>query len=228
MDAIMTAWSKKSPVAGVIIEPIQGEGGDNRASVDFYRGVQKVAKKHGAAFIVDEVQTGVATTGKFWAHEHWNLETPPDFVTFSKKMQASGFYHKASHKAPHPYRNFNTWIGDPARAYQLKVTLEVIKQEKLVDLAATTGAHLNAGLADLTKRFPHIFSRARGQGTYAAIDCATPAQRDEFLVKARQLGLEMTGSGDKALRFRPMLVYAKKHADLTLEIMDKAAKSFKK
>ena len=64
MDEIMTAWRSKAPVAGVIIEPIQGEGGDNRASADFYRGVQKIAHKHGAAFIVDEVQTGVATTGK--------------------------------------------------------------------------------------------------------------------------------------------------------------------
>jgi 4-aminobutyrate aminotransferase/(S)-3-amino-2-methylpropionate transaminase len=228
MDAIMAAWAKKAPVAGVIIEPIQGEGGDNRASVAFYHGVQAITKKHGASFIVDEVQTGVATTGKFWAHEHWNLPTPPDFVTFSKKMQASGFYHKTSHKAPQPYRNFNTWIGDPARAYQLKVTLEVIEQEKLIDLAATTGAHLYAGLLDLCKRFPHIFSKARGQGTYLAVDCSTPAQRDEVLVKARQLGLEMTGSGDKALRFRPMLVYAKKHADITLDILNTAAKSIKK
>lgn len=54
-------------------EPIQGEGGDNSASPAFFRGVQACAKRHGAAFIVDEVQTGVATTGKFWAHEHWNL-----------------------------------------------------------------------------------------------------------------------------------------------------------
>jgi 4-aminobutyrate aminotransferase-like enzyme len=61
--------------------------------------VQACAQRHGAAFIVDEVQTGVATTGKFWAHEHWSLTSPPDFVTFSKKMQASGFYHKVDTKA---------------------------------------------------------------------------------------------------------------------------------
>ncbi len=88
---MLCCWSRS--------EPIQGEGGDNSASPAFFRGVQACAKRHGAAFIVDEVQTGVATTGKFWAHEHWNLTSPPDFVTFSKKMQASGFYHTVDTKA---------------------------------------------------------------------------------------------------------------------------------
>lgn len=55
--------------------------------------------------IVDEVQTGVGATGKFWAHEYWNLPSPPDFVTFSKKMQAAGFYHNLELRPSHPYRN---------------------------------------------------------------------------------------------------------------------------
>lgn len=54
--------------------------------------------------IVDEVQTGVGATGSFWAHEKWNLDTPPDFVTFSKKMQAAGFYHAPDLRASLPYR----------------------------------------------------------------------------------------------------------------------------
>lgn len=106
-------------------------------------------------------------------------------------MQASGFYHAVDTKAPHAYRNFNTWIGDPARAYQLKTTIEVIHEEKLIDLAATTGAHLHAGLRDLAKRYPHVYSRPRGQGTYGAIDCATPEQRDAMMVALRQMGLAM-------------------------------------
>lgn len=72
-------------------------------------GLQKICKKHGAALIADEVQTGMGVTGKFWAHEHWNLPTPPDFVTFAKKMAATGFYHSAETRpsavcpcSPHP------------------------------------------------------------------------------------------------------------------------------
>lgn len=61
----------KVPVAGVIVEPIQAEGGDNWASPDFFRGLREITKELDVALIVDEVQTGVCATGKFWAHEHW-------------------------------------------------------------------------------------------------------------------------------------------------------------
>lgn len=80
------------------------EGGDNHASPAFFRGLQEITKKHNVSFIVDEVQTGLGATGKIWAHEHWGLQTPPDFVTFSKKVQAAGFYHKKESRANLPYR----------------------------------------------------------------------------------------------------------------------------
>lgn len=82
-----------NPVAAVVVEPIQSEGGDNHASPAFFRGLREITKRNNVLFIVDEVQTGVGATGKFWAHDHWNLETPPDIVTFSKKAQAAGFYY---------------------------------------------------------------------------------------------------------------------------------------
>jgi 4-aminobutyrate aminotransferase/(S)-3-amino-2-methylpropionate transaminase len=78
---------KRPTIAGMIVEPIQGEGGDNHAPANFFREIRKLAKHYGVSFMVDEVQTGVGSTGKFWAHEHWDLETPPDIVTFAKKMQ---------------------------------------------------------------------------------------------------------------------------------------------
>lgn len=81
------------PVAGIIVEPIQSEGGDNEASPYFFQQLQKIAKKHGAGLLIDEVQTGGGATGKMWCHEHFNLESPPDIVTFSKKMLTGGFYH---------------------------------------------------------------------------------------------------------------------------------------
>lgn len=61
-------------LTGMIIEPIQAEGGDNHASADYFRKLRAMAKEHGVSFIVDEVQTGGGVTGKFWAHEHWELE----------------------------------------------------------------------------------------------------------------------------------------------------------
>jgi 4-aminobutyrate aminotransferase/(S)-3-amino-2-methylpropionate transaminase len=100
------------PVAAVIIEPVLAEGGDKHASDAYFRQLRLIAKTHGAYFIVDEVQTGVGATGKFWAHEHWGLQEgeEPDFVTFSKKMQASGIYHKKELRPNQAYRIYGTWM----------------------------------------------------------------------------------------------------------------------
>ena len=78
----------------MIIEPIQAEGGDRSATDDFYRGLRQLALEEEVYFICDEVQTGGGVSGKWWAHEHWNLDTPPDIVTFAKKMNAAGFYYR--------------------------------------------------------------------------------------------------------------------------------------
>lgn len=91
----MQTYKKKGiPVAGITVEPIQSEGGDNEASPSFFRGLQAVAKRGGCGFLIDEVQTGGGPTGKMWCHEHFGLESPPDIVTFSKKMQLGGYYSK--------------------------------------------------------------------------------------------------------------------------------------
>ena len=66
--------------------------------------------------IVDEVQTGVCTTGSYWAHEQWNLRESPDFVTYAKKMQSCGVYHNENTRMATPYRHANTYMGDPVRA----------------------------------------------------------------------------------------------------------------
>ena len=68
-------------------------GGDIAATFDFYRDLRKLATEEQVYFIVDEVQTGGGISGKWWAHEHWDLETPPDIVTFAKKMCTGGYYH---------------------------------------------------------------------------------------------------------------------------------------
>lgn len=92
-DLIVKYKKKGIPVAGIVVEPIQSEGGDNEASPEFFQKLQRIAKKHGAGLLMDEVQTGCGPTGKMWCHEHFNLDSPPDIVTFSKKMQLGGYFH---------------------------------------------------------------------------------------------------------------------------------------
>lgn len=147
---------KGQEVVAVVMEPIQSEGGDNYLSGEFAQGVRDLTLEKGIFMIVDEVQTGVCATGKFWAHEHWNLTTPPDFVTFAKKMLSCGFYHRDETRMMQGYRHFNTFFGDPVRAQLSACQNKIIKADKLDEVAMRTGAHLQGRLAELEKKHPRF------------------------------------------------------------------------
>nr|NVI72080.1 putative 4-aminobutyrate aminotransferase, mitochondrial-like protein [Cucujiformia] len=106
VEELFEKYKKKAPVAGIVAEPIQAEGGDNEASPEFFQGLQEIAKKQGAFLLLDEVQTGCGATGKMWCHEHFNLKSPPDIVTFSKKMLTGGYFHNLETRPDQPYRIF--------------------------------------------------------------------------------------------------------------------------
>jgi 4-aminobutyrate aminotransferase/(S)-3-amino-2-methylpropionate transaminase len=200
-----------NPVAAVIIEPVQSEGGDNHASPAFFNGLREITKRNNVLMIVDEVQTGVGATGKFWAHEHWNMLEPPDMVTFSKKAQTAGYYFGNPSLRPNkPYRQFNTWMGDPARAILFRAIINEINRLNLVENAAQVGDYLFAGLERISQQYPNEIKnlRGKGQGTFIAFDSP---RRDEFLKKAKTLGINIGGSGESAVRLRPMLIFQRHH-----------------
>lgn len=210
-----------SPPAAIIIEPIQSEGGDNHASPSFFQGLRTLTKKHNILMIVDEVQTGVGATGKFWAHDHWNLDSPPDMVTFSKKAQTAGYYFGNEALRPNkPYRQFNTWMGDPARAILFRAIIHEIQRLDLVRNTADTGAFLFDGLQQLAERFPGEIRnlRGKGQGSFIAFDSP---RRDEVLRLAKAQGVNIGGSGETAVRLRPMLIFQRAHAEVLLERLER-------
>ena len=90
------------PVAGIISEPIQSEGGDNHGSPKFFQGLAAIGKKYDISLMMDEVQTGAGASGKMWCHEHFDIQA--DVVSFSKKMLSGGIYHNLEHRPPHPGR----------------------------------------------------------------------------------------------------------------------------
>ena len=204
----------------VLYRPIQGEGGDNEASPYFFQGIRDITQRLGVLMIVDEVQTGVGATGKFWAHEHWNLTSPPDMVTFSKKMQGAGFYHNLSLRPKQTYRNFNTWMGDPIRAYEAELIIQEIEKYNLLNLVQETGNYLKSELMELSRKFPNWIQNVRGQGTYMAFDVDTLSKRDQLVRLMRLSGVNMGGSGEISIRMRPMLIFSKKHSDLFLNVLE--------
>lgn len=211
VERLINEWPH--PPAAVMVEPIQSEGGDNHASPTFFNGLRALTRKHNILFIVDEVQTGIGATGKFWAHEHWNLEDPPDMVTFSKKAQTAGYYYGRPDLRPNkPYRQFNTWMGDPSKALLFRAIVNEIERLNLVENTQQTGEYLFGGLSALAERFPGQIQNLRGmgQGTFIAFDSP---KRDEFLKKGKMHGVNVGGSGERAVRLRPMLIFQKHHGE---------------
>lgn len=209
-----------NPVAAVIVEPIQSEGGDKHARNEFFRAVRDITLREKVLMIVDEVQTGIGATGKFWAHDHWNLSHPPDIVTFSKKAQAAGWFYGDPELRPNkPYRQFNTWMGDPARAILFGAIIDEIERLDLVKNTARTGDYLYAGLERLQEKYPEQVRclREKGKGTFLAFD---HPERDKLLARAKTVGLNIGGSGANTVRFRPMLTFQRHHADVLLEKLE--------
>ncbi|XP_044267936.1 4-aminobutyrate aminotransferase, mitochondrial-like [Tribolium madens] len=228
VEELFEKYEKKGiPVAGIIVEPIQSEGGDNEASPQFFQQLQKIAKKNNAYLLIDEVQTGGGCTGKFWCHEHFNLETPPDIVTFSKKMQMGGYFHTAEMTPKQPSRVFNTWMGDPGKLIILETVIKVIKEQKLLENVLHTGTMLKIGLLELEKEFCYYVNSTRGRGTFLAINATDSNLRDEILTKLKAKGIQSGGCGTKSVRLRPALIFQEHHANIFLDKFRQVLKEIK-
>ena len=208
-----TIKSFPNPVAALIVEPIQSEGGDNHASPSSFRALRSLTTAHNVLFIVDEVQTGLGATGSMWAHDHWRLPSPPDIVTFSKKAQAAGFYFRDAGLRPNsPSRQFNTWMGDPSKAILMRAIVQEIERRDLIAKTKRTGAYLFAGLERLAREFPKEILNLRGKdrGTFVAFDSP---RRDEVVRLCKGRGVNVGGSGERAVRLRPMLIFEPEHGN---------------
>lgn len=220
VEQLIHDYSNKAPVAALIVEPIQAEGGDNHGSANFFQGIRKICTKHNIAFICDEVQTGCGPTGRFWAHEHWGLDEAPDFVTFSKKMLLGGYFYNSSYRPKQPYRVFNTWMGDPSKLILLEKVIDVIQKENLVGKIEATGLQLQQGLRQLQSKYSGLVSNARGKGTFCAIDFDNSQTRDKALEHLALNGVFAGGCGDKSLRIRTALIFNNRHSDILLDKLE--------
>lgn len=220
---IFKTWN--CPIAGVIIEPIQSEGGDNHASAEFFQGLRDITLKYGSLLIVDEVQTGVGATGSMWAHEHFQLSPPADLVTFSKKFQSAGYFFHDPKIIPNvAYRQFNTWCGDPARMIIAGAIATEVLDKDLVSKIKETGDYLYGKLANLQKKYPSKILNLRGEGRacFIAWDCSSAQERNTLLMTLKTNGVNCGGCGDAAVRLRPTLTFEKKHADIFLAALEKS------
>jgi len=209
------------PIVGTIIEPVLSEGGDLHASKSFFIGLRRLTREYDAAFIVDEVQTGVVSSGSFWAHTQWGLPEgdEPDMVVFAKKTMIGGYYYQDEFQPAGGYRIFNTWMGDASKLLLFKALLRIIAEEGLSHRVAEVGAKLTSFLA----RFPHLVTNLRGIGALVAFDCPSPAARDRLVQTLRDNGVLVGSNGSQSIRFRPALNLSLEHMAEFEAVFEKCA-----
>jgi L-lysine 6-transaminase len=200
-------------IAAIIIEPIQGEGGDNHFRAEFFKELRRIADQRDAMLIFDEVQAGWGLTGKFWAFEHYGVT--PDMVAFGKKSQICGFacgkrIDEVKDNVFHVSSRINsTWGGTLVDMVRSQRYLEIMAEEKLLENAAARGAELLSGLESLAREFPEHVMNARGKGLMCAFDLRDGALRDRVIANAYAEGVVVLGCGPTSIRFRPPLVISK-------------------
>lgn len=196
-------------IAAILIEPIQGEGGDRHFRPEFLRELRRLADEREALLIFDEVQTGLGLTGAWWAHQHFDVL--PDIVCFAKKMQVGGMFvsrridDSPGHVFQTPSRINSTWGGSLTDMVRCTRLLELIVNEGLLENASDRGAELLAGLQALQARFAGFVSNARGRGLMCAIDLPTPEQRTRVVRRCFEDGMIVLPCGRRSIRFRPPL-----------------------
>jgi L-lysine 6-transaminase len=208
-------------IAAIIIEPIQGEGGDNHFRPEFFRELRRIADERDAMLVFDEVQAGFGLTGKFWAFDHYGVV--PDMVGFGKKSQICGFIATARiDEVPENVfrvssRINSTWGGTLVDMVRSQRYLEIMAEEKLVENAAARGTELLAGLESLAKEFPEHVMNARGKGLMCAFDLRDGSLRDQVISNAYAEDVVVLGCGPRSIRFRPPLVISKEEIATGLE-----------
>jgi L-lysine 6-transaminase len=218
-------------IAALIIEPIQGEGGDNHFRTEFMKELRKLTLENDILFIMDEVQTGIGISGKMWAHQHHEIE--PDIIAFGKKTQICGIL--AGKRIDEVEDNVftmsgrinSTWGGNLVDAVRFAKYLEIIKEEKLVENARKMGDYLLKQLTMLQKEFPNIISNARGKGLFVAIDFPSTVIRNKVKDELFKKNFIFLPSGPIAIRFRPILDITKEEIAFCIKTWREVLSSLK-
>ena len=225
-------------IAGLIIEPIQGEGGDNHFRCEFFKELRNLANEEEFLLIYDEVQTGVGITGNMWAHQSFtphsckcdceDASTAPDIISFGKKTQVCGIFASKrldeveGHVFHESSRLNSTWGGSLVDMVRFTIYLEIIEKENLVQNANDMGKHLSKCLNDLQANHPNIVSNVRNKGLFGAFDLNDGEQRDSLVGAILNEGAMMLGCGTKSIRFRPHLNITEQEMNDGFSMIDKA------
>jgi len=215
---------RKIDICAIIIEPIQGEGGDNHFRGEWLRKLRKICDENEILLIFDEVQCGMGATGRNWCCEHFNVL--PDLLAFGKKAQVCGVMagprldEVKDNAFRLPSRLNSTWGGNFTDMVRSTHFLRIVEEEHLVENAAKVGRYFLGQLRELQNEFDFI-KAVRGRGMFLAFDLPDAKAREDMWKGLFDLGVLTLRSGEDSIRFRPTL-------DMTAEVVDEAIELMRK
>jgi 4-aminobutyrate aminotransferase len=212
----------ENELAAILVEAIQGEGGYRPAPPGFLRGLREICDRVGALLIMDEVQSGMGRTGKFFAFEEDGVN--PDIVTMAKGI-ASGMPLGACIAQPGimewpPGSHASTFGGNPVACAASLATLDLLDEGLLVN-AAEMGRHLRSLLEEACLGQKGVIE-VRGRGLMQAVEVDTPDHRNDIIARCFEKGLVILGCGPKSVRFCPALVVDHAEIDCAVKIFAEA------
>jgi L-lysine 6-transaminase len=205
-------------ICAIIIEPIQGEGGDNHFRGQWLKKLREICDENEILLIFDEVQCGMGVTGRTWCCQHFGVL--PDLMAFGKKVQVCGVMggprldEVEDNAFRLPSRLNSTWGGNLTDMVRSTHFMRIIEKENLVANAAKVGAYFLDQLHGLQNEFASI-KAVRGRGLFLAFDLPDAQTREDFWKGLFDLGLLALRSGENSIRFRPAL-------DMKTEVVDEA------
>ena len=210
-------------IAAIIIEPIQGEGGDNFFRDEFFVKLREICDEEDILLILDEVQTGIGITGKMWAHQYNSIK--PDIICFAKKAQVGGILvskrieEVENNVFSESSRINSTFGGNLVDMIRFKIILEIMEEENLLQNALDVGLYLKTKIDYLEEEYPAYVTNSRGLGLWAAFDLPSMSERDDLWSEMMKNKLLILPSGDKSIRFRPHLNVSKEQIDEAINII---------
>ncbi len=218
VDALESAFSDE--VAAVLVEPIQGEGGINVATEKYLQAIRRLCDEKDAVMILDEVQTGIGRTGKWFGYQHFDVE--PDIITMAKTLGggvAIGAMMAKEEIAASlvPGKHASTFGGNALACAAAIAVIETIEDENLLQNAIQLGQYTQDKLLELKQKH-FIVDSVRGIGLMIGVQLTSPCK--EIVDKCLDKGLRINCTNDTVLRFMPPMIVTKEQLDQAIEILD--------
>jgi 4-aminobutyrate aminotransferase len=236
-EYVLQKYVPPEEVAAFVFEPIQGEGGYVVPPDDYFKRLKKLADKYGILLVDDEVQAGVARTGKWWAIEHWGVE--PDIICSAKSIAAglplSAIIARDEIMDWEGGTHASTFGGNPVSCAAALAVIDVIKSEKLLENATQQGAYVIKRMKEFMKD-SEIVGDVRGKGLMIGVEIVEdkeskkPAgeKANEIMMRSWKRGVALITSGKSSLRIVPPLVITRELIDSALDIITSSVKEVEK